>query len=106
MTWRVTVVAFTGEPWPGQNVVDDLRINDKIRVTRPDAGKHFVVAEAAVEAETAYDAARDLYWRLREEGVVTRQSGGFLSVLVVDEQDQYHWPSMEAIIASGRTRKK
>jgi hypothetical protein len=49
MTWQVTVEAFAGDPWPGQDVVDELRIADKIHVKRPGPEKRVVVAEAAVE---------------------------------------------------------
>ncbi len=99
MTWQIIVEAFVGDPWPGQDVVDELRITEKIQVKRLGPEKRVVVAEAAVEAGSADDAARVVYWRLRSAGVVSDQSSAFLNVEAVDERGQRHLPSMEAILA-------
>ena len=106
MKGQVTIVAFARAPWPGQNVVDNLRVQDKIRVRRPDSGKNLVVAETAFEDRSPNHAAKDLYWSLRKKAVITRQSSGFLTVYVVDERGQRHLPSMEAILAAGRWKRK
>ncbi len=104
MRWQIIVEAFAGDPWPDQDVVDELRITNKIHVKRPGPEKRVVVAEATVEAGSADDAARVVYWRLRSAGVVSLQSSGFLSVEAVDERGQRHLPSMEAILAAGPGR--
>ena len=57
-----------------------------------------MVAEADVEAPSATDAARWLYWRLRTSGVVSSQSGGLLNVAATDQQRRHHDTSIDAVI--------
>jgi len=96
--WHILIEAFAPDKWPGAETTFRLRTQEKIRVERRGRSRDFVVATATAEASSATAAARAVYWKLRNAGVVRPSSGALVSATATDAVGKPANVVMEAVV--------
>ena len=102
--WNVTIEGAPSGKWPGADATFRLRTENRIYVERQGGNTGYVRATAHIDGQSATDATRWVYWKLRETGAISQTSSGLFSASATDDQGRPADVVMEAVVRKNEAR--